>query len=214
MNDMFEAEPPLKAPDTQSLVCRVDIELPPLSLSGLVRRGRGTVYRIGRMGPVGFSIERPGLFTGHGQAERVEGWLSLNSADATIAAMELEVDPASVALRWTDTVAGERPIHGLPRLHFRSSASLGSSAGTGLAARSTGGVLRGLLDIDGTPRLQTMDVTLPDRARDSITGTEIVSYRLDGEIDLVSFALPPQGSLLGDAIVLTLRVDVEISPGD
>ena len=224
----------LTASDTLALLCRIDIALPPLSLSSLVRRGRGSIYRIGRTGPVAFSIQRHGMFAAHGQAARANGWLSLNSTDGAIAAIDLEVDPASVSVRWTEMVAGERPVHRLPRLHFRSLASLGatrrtspgaardaslasslaSSLGTGAGTASMRGILRGLLDIDTVPRLQTMDVTVLDRARDSITGTEIVSYRLDGEIDLASFATTPERSLLGDTITVTARMDVELSPGD
>ena len=192
------------------LVCRIDIALPPLSLSSLVRRGRGSVYRIGRTGKVAFSIVRTGMFAGDGQAERVDGWLSLTGADGGIAALDLEVDPASVSLRWTDMVAGKRPVRWLPRLHFRSIGNVGASVGAGFNR----GILRGLLDIDGTPRLQAMGVTELDRVRDAITGTEIASYRLDGEIDLASFAIPPDGVLLGDAILLSMRIDVEISPDD
>ncbi len=234
MNGMFEAERPLGtstlgtstlgtstlgtstlgARGFAPLVCRIDIALPPLSLSSLVRRGRGSVYRIGRTGKVAFSIVRTGMFAGDGQAERVDGWLSLTGADGGIAALDLEVDPASVSLRWTDMVTGKRPVRWLPRLHFRSIGNVGASVGASVGAGFNRGIVRGLLDIDGTPRLQAMGVTELDRVRDSITGTEIASYRLDGEIDLASFAIPPDGVLLGDAILLSMRIDVEISPDD
>jgi hypothetical protein len=218
MNDIFEAGSRLMVGSGRPLLCRVDITLPNLSLSSLVRRGRGAAYRIARTGPVAFSVERPGMFAGHGQAERVDGWLSLSGADTTIAALDLEIDPASVGFGWTDIVAGHRPVRALPHLHFRSLASLapgkGSNGQSRLTTEPNPGILRGLLDIDGTPRLQTLAVSVPDRVRDSITGTEIVSYRLGGEIDLASFALPPEGALFGDSIMLTVRMDVEISPGD
>ncbi|GEM_PF-5327674 len=206
MNDMIEVVPTRSARTAPNLTCQVDITLPTLSLSSLVRRGRGFAYRIGRVGPVGFSIERPGMFAAQGQAERVDGWLSLDTADGSIATLDLEIDPGTSSLCWTDMVAGVRPVRGLPRLHFRSTASL--------PTRSNRRNLRGLLDIDGTPRLQTMEMTLLDRPRDSITGTEIASYRLDGQIDLASFTLPREVSLLGNPIMLSMRVDVEISPGD
>lgn len=189
-----------------ALVCRVQAELPLASLSSASAHGSRLVYRIDqRAGPIAFSVDHCGLFEASGRLGRYNAVITLDRAMPLALRVELEFDTASVALA--------RPSQGAPsflprfdtaahpKARFRSSAVVDTGAGQYL--------VRGLMEVAGATRLQTLNAELLGRHIDPITGTDVAELLIEHRFMGSCFGLTPGQTFLSDRIDLRIHARIE-----
>ena len=193
----------------QVLATHLYAELPLVSLSAAsVHQGR-VVYRIDQdLGPIGLVINECGVFAVRGALERFSGTLVLDRADRLDARLDLALDAASVALSgqeglncqplalWFDVAAH-------PMIRFRTSAV--APAGRGRFE------VRGLLEIGGVTRLQTLIGVLDGRRANPVTGTEVVDLAITGCLAYSAFGMQRDQMLISDRVELRISARMELA---
>jgi polyisoprenoid-binding protein YceI len=180
-------------------VCQITAELPVVGLSALGDRRRGVQYQLdARGGPLRFDVDYLGLVKGRGEVHRFTGALHLVGNALALSGLDLAIGSEDVSLTWLDTLPGMQPDAPRAQVRFQSSAI------------ETAGLrhwhLRGLLEIDGTARLQSADVSLTDRFVDAITGTEVAVFDLAGSLSSDVYGLAHPSA----TFTLALRIQVEL----
>lgn len=190
-------------------ICQVGATLPMLTLATAQVRGVRAAYRLEpRRGAITFTAQRLGLFNLAADAPAYSGQVVVDMEQCRITGVDLTIDPA--ALRVSTSTGTDRSdwsglahsLRRLPRLRFRST-----------SLPDPQGALRGLLDLGGMPRLQTLRTLAASRREDPITGTDLAMFDLSAEVQL-GHGLPGLArALAGDTARLHLTLTTEIEPG-
>ena len=193
----------------QVLATHLYAELPLVSLSAASAHQGRVVYRIDQdLGPIGLVINECGVFAVRGALERFSGTLVLDRADRLDARLDLALDAASVALSgqeglnwqplapWFDVAAH-------PMIRFRTSAV--APAGRGRFE------VRGLLEIGGVTRLQTLIGVLDGRRANPVTGTEVVDLAITGCLAYSAFGMQRDQMLISDRVELRISARMELA---
>jgi polyisoprenoid-binding protein YceI len=193
----------------QVLATHLYAELPLVSLSAAsVHQGR-VVYRIDQdLGPIGLVINECGVFAVRGALERFSGTLVLDRADRLDARLDLALDAASVALSGQEglnwqPLAPRFDVAAHPMIRFRTSAV--APAGRGRFE------VRGLLEIGGVTRLQTLIGVLDGRRANPVTGTEVVDLAITGCLAYSAFGMQRDQMLISDRVELRISARMELA---
>ena len=189
------------------LVCRLQAELPAMTLSAASVTGQQITYQVDqRGGPILFSVDQCGLFEAQGRLNRYWGTLSLERRMPLELRTDLAFDMASITL----AEPRQNALPFTPQFDLASHASVRFRS-TALTPDGLGRCVgRGLLEIGGATHLQTFDAQLVSHLIDPITGTEVAEVLIHCCLLASAFGLQPGQPFLSDRVELQIRARIEL----
>lgn len=194
--------------DPATLACRLELQLPLVSLSSASFRQGHPLYRIdGALGPIEFTIGQGGLFSLGGALSRFTCDLQLDRESPVDMQIDLSLDVTSMALsRWE--AQSWQPfmpwfdIAAHPLVRFRSSAVAPS--------RADRYAVRGLLELGGVTQLLALEAVVTGRRTDRITATEVAELMVTGSLRCSAFGMPSDQMFVSDLLALAVRARIEL----
>jgi polyisoprenoid-binding protein YceI len=203
-----DAAAPARERRAAALACRLEMQLPLVSLSSASFRQGHALYRIDEaLGPIEFHLRQGGLFSLDGALSRFGCDLRLDRASPMDMQIDLSLDLTSVVLsRWE--AQSWQPfmpwfdIAAHPTVRFRSSAVA--------PARADRYLVRGLLELGGITRLLALEATVINRRTDPITATEVAELLVTGSLPCSAFGMPSGQMFVSDLLALAVRARIEL----
>jgi polyisoprenoid-binding protein YceI len=194
--------------DAAPMACRLELQLPLVSLSSASFRHGHALYRIDEgLGPIEFTVGQGGLFSLAGALSRYSCDLRLDRASPMDMQIDLALDLTSVVLSrweaqswqpfmpWFDVAAH-------PLVRFRSSAVASLRAGCC--------AVRGLLELGGITQLLALEAAVLGVRTDPITATEVAELLVTGSLRCSAFGMPSGQMFLSDRLDLAVRARIEL----
>jgi polyisoprenoid-binding protein YceI len=203
-----DAAAPAKAKRSAALACRLELQLPLVSLSSASFRHGQALYRIDEgLGPIEFVVGQGWLFSLGGALSRYACDLRLDRASPMDMQIDLSLDLTSLALSRWDAQSWQPfvpwfDIAAHPLVRFRSSAVAPS--------RGNRHVVRGLLELGGVTQLLALEAEVTGRRTDPITRTEVAELLVGGSLHCSAFGMPCEQMFVSDRLELAVWARIEL----